>query len=129
MAIARYNLGRHVVVVTGISIITVEVGSALAGSIAARAAVGPMNLGSDRIGILPAAPLAAEAQEREGSALFGIGLTPWAQGGWNGGCTSIQPRGAAADPVDLAQAWNSHLDRGRTPASPRAPEAQEALKA
>jgi hypothetical protein len=107
----------------------VEVGSALAGSTAARAAVGSEDLGSDRIGILPAAPLADKAKREERLAQFGIGSTPWARGGWNRGHTSIQHRGAAADPVDLAQAQSCVMDRGSTPEGPRALKAQEALKA
>ncbi len=107
----------------------VEVGSAMADSTAARAAVAVISLDSDRIGILPAVLHTAEAKAQEGSAQSAIGLTPWARGGWNGGCTSIQLRDAVADPVDLAQAWNSNLDQSSTAAGPRALEAQEALKA
>jgi hypothetical protein len=101
----------------------------MADSTAARAAVAISSLDSDQIGILPAVLHTAKAKALEGSAQSAIGLTLWARGGWNGGCTSIQPRGAAADPVDLDQAWNSNLDRSSTAAGPRAPEAQEALKA
>ncbi len=82
----------------------VEISSALADGTAARAALASCALGSDRIGILPAALHVAEAKEGEWSAQFQIGLTLTMQGGLNGGRTPIQPRGAAADLDDLAQA-------------------------
>ncbi len=104
-------------------------GSALASYTAARAAVGSGDLGSDRIGIPPAAPPVAEATREEGLAQFGIGPTPWAQGGWNRGRTSIQHRDATADPADLAQAQSCVVDRGSTPEGPRAPKALKAPQA
>ncbi len=107
----------------------VDVGAALAGSTAARAAVGLGDLGSDRIGILPAAPIAAKAKREEGLAQFGIGPTPWTRGSWNRGRTSIQHRDAAADPADLAQALSCVVDRGSTPEGPRAPKALKAPQA
>lgn len=58
---------------------------------------------SDGIRILPAVLHTAKAKALEWSAHSAFGLTPCAQGGLNGGCTSIEPRGAVAGPVDLAR--------------------------
>ncbi len=61
----------------------VEVSFALADGTAARAAAALGSQGFDRIGILPAALLAAEANHGERLAQFGIGPTLQARRGWN----------------------------------------------
>ncbi len=81
------------------------------------------HLDSDWVETLPAAPIAAKAWEIEGLARSGFGPTLWARGGWGRGHSSTQPRAAAADPADPAQAQSESLDRGSTPAGPVAPEA------
>jgi hypothetical protein len=63
----------------------------------------------------------------EGLAQSGFGPTLWARGGGGRGYSSTEPRAAAADPADPAQAQSESLNRGSTPASLVAPEAQEAL--
>ncbi len=106
---------------------SVEVDSALACSKRVEAAAAACHLDSDRVKTLPAAPIAAKAWEMEGLAQSGFGPTLWAHGGGGRGNSSTQPRAAATDPADPAQAQSESLDRGSTPAGPVALEAQEAL--
>jgi hypothetical protein len=63
----------------------------------------------------------------EGLAQSGFGPTTWAGGGGGRGNSATQPRAAATDPADPAQARSESLDWGSMAAGPVAPEAQEAL--
>ncbi len=92
-----------------------------------EAAASVCHFDSDWLKTQPAAPIAAKAWETEGLAQFGFGPTLWAQRGWGRGCFSTQPRAAAVDPANPAQAQNESLDWGSTLAGPVAPEDQEAL--
>ncbi len=92
----------------------------------AEAAAAACHLDSDQVKTLPAALIAAKAWEMEGLAQSGFGVTLWARGGGGRGNSSNQPRAAATDLADPAQAQSESLDWESTPAGPVAPEAQEA---